>query len=186
MRLSALFAAACLAAPMAAHAQAVIPVDRFTAVELHGGGRIIVRPGPVQKVTLVRGDSRVAEFRVRGDTLIIGPCRGFCFGSHDLDVEIEAPALTGAAILGGGEIVAKGAFPAQGAVSARIKGGGDIDMRAVPAQRASARIVGGGKILVAAHDDLDASIFGGGLIRYAGRPRVDSAIHGGGAVSEIN
>jgi hypothetical protein len=186
MRMFALLAAACLAAPMAAHAQEVISVDKFTAVELHGGGRIIVRQGPVQKVTLVRGDSRVAEFRVRGDTLVISPCRGVCFGSHDLDVEIEAPALNGAAILGGGEIVARGTFPAQGAVSTSIKGGGDIDMRAVPAQAASARVLGGGKILLAAHDSLAASIFGGGEIRYAGRPAVNSSVHGGGAVSQID
>lgn len=191
MRFASLIAAACVsAAPLAAAAQTDIRVDPFTAVELRGGGTITIRQGPVQKVTLVRGNPRVAEFRVRqregGGVLVVSPCRDFCFGPHRLDVEIQTPSLNGAAIKGGGEIVAHGAFPAQGMVSASIHGGGDIDLRTVPAQAASASIFGGGKIFVAARDSLDAKIFGGGAIHYAGHPSVNSSIHGGGSVEKMN
>lgn len=192
MRLACLFAAAALAiaAPAIAAAQTVVPTDKFTAVDLHGGGVITIRQGPVQRVTLVRGDPRVARFEVtdrgRGGRLVISPCDGvFCWGSHHLEVEIETPVLNGLAIHGGGHLEAHGAFPAQGAVSAVIHGGGDIDMKDVPAQSASAAIHGGGKIYLTAQDSLSASIFGGGAIRYLGHSRVNSEIRGGGTISPL-
>jgi hypothetical protein len=192
MRLLSLFAAAALvaapiaAAPVAAAAQTVVPVDKFTAVELHGGGNITIRQGPVQRVTLVRGDPDRARFHVSGGKLVMSPCDGWCFGPNHFDVEIETPELNGAGIMGGGRIIAEGNFPAQGAVSAIIHGGGDIDLRTVPSQSAQAAIHGGGKIYVAAQSSLDASIFGGGMIRYAGHPSVNSSIHGGGSVAQLN
>jgi len=190
MRFAPMFAAAAVAAiaitPAIARAETVVPVGTFTGVELHGGGSINIHQGPVQRVTLVRGDPAVAGFEVNGrGRLIVSSCRGFCWGSHKLEVDIETPDLSAAEIHGGGQIVAKGAFPAQGAVSAAIHGGGDIDLRDIPAQSASAAIHGGGKIFVAAQNSLDAEIYGGGLIRYAGHPTVSSSIHGGGSVSSI-
>jgi hypothetical protein len=181
-----ILSAALAAAPFAAAAQTVIPVGRFAGVELHGGGEIRIHQGPVQRVTLVRGDPTVASFEVNGrGRLIVSSCRGFCMTSHDLTVDIETPDLNAVGIYGGGSIRADGAFPAQGAMSAVIHGGGDIDVRAVPAQSTSATIHGGGKILVSAQNSLNAAINGGGAIRYAGHPTVSSSIHGGGAVSPI-
>jgi hypothetical protein len=169
VRLARLFFSAAIAiavaAPLAATAQTVMPVDKFTSVELHGGGTITIRQGPVQRVTMVSGDPG---------------------GSHHLDVEIETPVLNGVGIHGGGHITAHGAFPAQSAVSAVIHGGGDIDMKDVPAQSASAAIHGGGKISVAAQNNLSAEIYGGGAIRYIGQPAVNSTIHGGGTVAPIH
>ena len=191
MRLAPMLAAAAvvLAAPAIAAAQTVIPVDKFTSVELHGGGAISIRQGPVQRVTLVSGDPKVVGFDVtdrgQGGKLIISSCRGTCWGHNKLEVEIETPVLNGAAIHGGGQIVAHGAFPAQHDVAAAIHGGGEIDLKDVPAQSASAQIMGGGKIAVSAQNSLAASIMGGGAIRYAGHPAVSSSIHGGGAVSPI-
>lgn len=188
MRLAYLFAAAALcAAPAVAAAQTVIPTARFTSVELHGGGSISIRQAPVQRVTLVRGDAKLAGFDVDSSgKLIIRSCRGMCWGSHQrLEVAIDTPELNGAQIHGGGRIEAHGAFPAQRAVTAAIMGGGDIDMRDVPAQTASAAIHGGGKIFVTAQNSLSAKIFGGGEIRYLGQPTVNSAIHGGGRISPI-
>lgn len=191
MRLAWLFAAAAIAiaAPAVAAAQTVAPLDKFTSVDLHGGGVITIRQGPVQRVTLVRGDPKVAHFEVtdrnRGGRLVISPCEGFCWGSHHLEVEIETPELDGLAIHGGGRLVAHGAFPARGAVSAVIHGGGDIDMKDVPAQSASVAIYGRGKIYVTAQNSLSASIYGGGAIRYLGQPTVNSEIHGGGTISPM-
>ena len=192
MRLAHLLAAAAIAiaAPGAASAQTVMPVDKFTSVDLHGGGKITIRQGPVQRVTLISGDPKDARFEVvdrdRGGRLVMSPCDGFCWGSHHFEVEIETPVLDGVAIHGGGHITAHGAFPAQGAVSASIHGGGDIDMKDVPAQSASAAIHGGGKIMVSARSSLAAEIYGGGSIRYLGQPTVSSSIHGGGSVSPLN
>jgi hypothetical protein len=187
MRLAHLLAAVLIAAtPAAALAQTVIPVDRFVGVDLHGGGTVNIRQGATQRVTLVEGDRTEARFEVnsRGQ-LNISPCRGWCVGNRHFEVDIETPDLNSVAIYGGGHIRAQGAFPAQGAVSAAIHGGGEIDMRAVPAQSASAAIHGGGKIVIFAQNSLGAAINGGGEIRYAGRPAVSSAIHGGGSVSPI-
>lgn len=191
MRFAYIFAAAAIVtvAPVVASAQTVMPTDRFTSVDLHGGGKITIRQGPVQRVTLVRGDPKVARFEVtdrdRGGRLVMSPCEGFCWGSHHFEVEIETPELNGVAIHGGGHIVAHGAFPSQGAVAASIHGGGEIDMKDVPAKSASASIHGGGRIQVAAQSALAASIFGGGSIRYLGQPTVASEIHGGGTISPI-
>ena len=52
--------------------------------------------------------------------------------------------------------MAKGAFTPQNSVSVAIHGGGDIDMKDVPAQSASAAIHGGGKIFISAQSSLDA------------------------------
>ncbi|MBS0361978.1 MAG: DUF2807 domain-containing protein [Proteobacteria bacterium] len=193
MRLSSLLAAAVVVvalplavAPVVARAETPIKVDRFTAVELHGGGKITIHQGPTQRVTLVEGDPARARFHVSGGRLIMSPCDGFCWGHGRFEVDIETPELNGAGINGGGQIVAEGNFPAQSAVNAFIHGGGDVDLRTVPAQAAQASIHGGGKIYVAAQNSLDASIFGGGQIRYAGHPAVNSSIHGGGSVSSLN
>jgi hypothetical protein len=192
MRFAPLFAAAAIvaiAAPVAALAQTVIPTDKFTAIDLRGGGTITIRQGPVQRVTLISGDPKRARFEVigsdHGGRLVMSPCDGACWGLHGFEVEIETPVLNGIDIHGGGHITAHGAFPAQAAVSAAIHGGGDIDMKDVPAQSASAAIHGGGKIYVTAQNSLSAEIVGGGVIRYAGHPAVSSSIHGGGAVSQI-
>lgn len=192
MRLAGLFATAALvaapviAAPLAGSAQTVAPVDRFSSVELRGGGSITIHQGPQQRVTLVRGDPDRAQFHVHGGKLVMSPCGHACWGPNRFEVDIETPVLNGAEIMGGGRIVAQGAFPAQDQVSAAIHGGGDIDLRSVPARTASAVIHGGGKIYVAAHDRLDASIFGGGWIRYAGRPAVNRSIFGGGSISPLD
>jgi hypothetical protein len=188
MHITHLLAAAVLAVaiPAGASAQTVETVGRFEAVELHGGGTIRIHQGPVQRVTLVRGDPAEASFEVRdGRRLVISPCRGFCMVSHHLEVEIETPQLSGASIMGGGHITADGNFPVQGAVKAVIHGGGGIDLGAVPAQSASAQINGGGKIVVAAQSSLSATIRGGGEIRYLGKPQVNTSIHGGGSVSSV-
>ncbi len=188
MRLAILAVAATVLAiaPAVASAETVEQVGRFTGVELHGGGTISIRQAPVQRVTLISGDPARASFEVdsRG-RLIASPCRGSCWGFQRFDVQIETPDLNAVAIYGGGHITAKGAFPAASAMSVSIHGGGDIDVKDVPAQATSAEIHGGGKILVSAQSSLQAAIHGGGAIHYAGHPTVNSEIHGGGSVSPI-
>ena len=126
----------------------------------------------------------MAGFEVNSQgRLIISSCKGFCWGSHHLEVDVETPSLNAVGIYGGGHIAAKGPFAATSAMAVAIHGGGDIDVRDVPAQATSAEIHGGGKILVAAQTSLEAAIHGGGAIHYLGHPTVNSEIHGGGSIS---
>src|SRR5438270_8016413 len=87
-----ILSAALAAAPFAAAAQTVVPVARFTGVELHGGGSLSIHQGPLQRVTLVQGDPTVASFEVNSrGRLIVSSCKGICMGSQHLAVEIETP-----------------------------------------------------------------------------------------------
>jgi hypothetical protein len=166
MRLAHLLAVAAAALPAIAAAQTVVPVDKFDAVELRGGGDITIRQGPVQRVTIVRGDPKTARVevidRANGGKLILSPCEGFCVSMHHFEVLVETPDLGGVKINGGGHIAAEGAFRPRAALSAAINGGG--------------------KIIVAAQNSLAASIYGGGQIRYVGQPTIATSIHGGGSV----
>lgn len=188
MRLADLLAATAVAValPAIAAAQTVVPVDKFTGLELHGGGTVTIRQGPVQRVTVIEDTSGSSHVEVvdrgSGGKLILSSCRGVCWGRSHFEVEVQTPVMSSVAIMGGGHIVAEGQFASQSAVSAVIHGGGSIDLKSLPAQTASAAIHGGGKIVVAAQDSLSASIFGGGQIRYLGKPAVATSIHGGGSV----
>jgi hypothetical protein len=188
MRLASLLAAVAVlaAAPLVAAAQTVVPVDKFNAVELHGGGTVTIRQGPIQRVTVIQDTNRSSHVEVvdqgSGGRLILSPCRDSCWGHNHFEVEVETPTMSSVVIKGGGHILAEGAFAPQGAVSAVIHGGGSIYLKAMPAQSASAAIHGGGKIVVMAQNSLSAEIMGGGSIRYLGRPTVSTSIHGGGSV----
>lgn len=191
MRLAHLLAAAAIlaAAPAIAAAEGAVPVDKFNALELRGGGTVTIRQGAVQRVTVIRDTGGKSQVEVvnRGDggKLVLSSCRGVCWGPNHFEVEVVTPVMSSVTINGGGHILAEGAFQPQGAVSAVIHGGGVIDLKSMPAQAASAQIHGGGKIVVAAQNSLSAGIYGGGSIRYLGQPSVSSSIHGGGSVDPI-
>lgn len=191
MRLAPLLAATAILAalPAMAAAEGVVPVEKFNAMELRGGGTITIRQGPVQRVTVIEDTSGKSQVEVvdrgEGGKLILSSCRGLCWGRSHFKVEIVTPVMSSVTINGGGQILAEGSFPSQDAVSAVIHGGGIIDLKAMPAQSASARIYGGGKIVVAAQNSLSAAINGGGSIRYLGQPAVSSSIHGGGSVDPV-
>lgn len=189
MRLAPLFAAAAVLATLpavATAAEGVVSVDKFSSVELHGGGTVTIRQGSVQRVTVIQDTRDRSRVEVRdGGRLILSSCRGSCWGSGHFEVLVETPVMSSVSIMGGGHITAEGAFAPQGAVSAAIHGGGSIDLKAMPAQSASAAIHGGGRIIVAAQNNLSASIAGGGSIRYLGQPAVSTSIHGGGSVDSL-
>ena len=181
-----LFAAA-LAVSAPAVATEVVPVPAFRSVQLRGGGEVIVRAGPVQRVTLLDGSSRITRLRViRDGQLQIDVCAGNCPQHYNLRIEIQSPRAPDVAIAGGGLIHASGGFAPQGELSVAIKGGGKIDMLAVPASSVNAAIQGGGLISVRPRSSLAAAVNGGGEVRYAGNPRVSSAINGGGAVRRLD
>ena len=176
-----------LAASVPALAAELVPAPTFRSVELRGGGEVSIRPGPVQRVTVVEGSTRITRLRVQRDgKLQIDECDGNCPRHYRLRVDIQSPYAPDVAIAGGGLIHAAGGFPAQRQLSTAIMGGGKIDMLAVLASSVNAAVQGGGLITVHPRSSLAAAVDGGGEIRYAGNPIVSSAINGGGAVHRID
>src|SRR6185295_14843371 len=176
-----LFAVAFASAAPALATEAV-PVSAFRSIQLRGGGEVTIRPGPVQRVTLVEGSSRITRFRVeRGDQLRIDVCGGNCPRQYRLRIEIQSPSAPDLAIAGGGMIRVLNGFGPQRQLSAAVSGGGKIDALAVSAGDVSAAVHGGGLISVRPRANLSAAVNGGGEVRYSGSPRVSSAINGGGA-----
>lgn len=175
------------AAPQAAFAETVVPLAKFRSIELNGGGKVRLRHGPVQRVTLIKGDPRITRFTVgsdRGekDKLVIENCYNRSCRDYELEVEIVTPLVTGVAIKGGGRIDSAGGFPTQSSLGVAVSGGGEIDARALPARNVGAAIRGGGRILTRASGSLGAAIKGGGQVLYWGDPSVSVAINGGGTV----
>ena len=183
MRKLGIAATCALLALAPAAAQTPVSVPAFDTLELRGGGRVTVRHGPEQSVTLVRGDPAITRFAVdRHGRLRIDACIRTC-RNYDLRVEIVTPELEAVAIEGGGSIRADGRFPERGSLAIAVTGGGTIDMRAIPTADVAAAVHGGGSITTHARNSLAASINGGGSVRYLGDPSVSSAINGGGSVA---
>lgn len=181
MRLTLAFAFSLAAIP--ALASEPVSVGHFAQVQLRGGGHVTVRHGAAQSVTLLKGSTRYTKFSIRdGRVLVIDACDGSCPHSYDLDIEIVTPDLVGAAIDGGGEIVAQTGFPARDHFSVAVNGGGEIDVKALHAANVSAAVNGGGDIELTATEQLSAAVNGGGDITYHGNPQVSEAVRGGGSV----
>ncbi|MDE1985580.1 MAG: DUF2807 domain-containing protein [Alphaproteobacteria bacterium] len=183
-------AAALFALPLVAAAPSwagtVVPLAPFSAIEVHGGGEVILHHGTTQRVTLVTGSLDVSELKVVGDKLVVSPCKSFfsCPMHNDLSVDIVSPRIDRIAVHGGGDLTAKGAFPKQPSISVEAHGGGDIDVRAIPADKAEAEVHGGGDVHLGQVGALNAEAHGGGDITYQGNPQpFVSSVHGGGSVS---
>jgi hypothetical protein len=164
-----------------------VGVPAFHSVELRGGGEVLVRPGPTQRVTIVEGSSRFTRFRVeRGGQLRIDSCTGDCPRPYRLRIEIQSPRAPDLAVSGGGEIHVVPGFAPQSRLAAAVNGGGGIDARSLDAAEVTAAVHGGGDLQVHARSTLTAAVNGGGTIRYSGNPQVTSAIAGGGTVLRTN
>jgi hypothetical protein len=184
--------------PAAAAFAQPVPLPAFDSVQLRGGGEVVVRHGPVQRVTFLEGSAAVTRvevkaaqehrsgktsFRSSGKNLMISACERRCPPDYKLKIEIVTPKLAALAVDGGGSIRTSGAFPQQGAIGLAVSGGGVIDARQLPAASVGAAIRGGGLINTHAVQSLGASINGGGAIRYWGDPSVGSQVNGGGAIT---
>lgn len=169
--------------PSLAHAGQTMNVAPFKSIELHGGGEVALRHGDRQRVVLIKGDPAIAQIEVNGDgTLVLSPCRHWCWGNHELQVEVTTPSVTAIAVHGGGELKAQAGFPKQPSLDLSVHGGGDVDLRALPAEEITAEVHGGGDAQVHAERTLNAHVHGGGDLRYWGHPRVNSSTNGGGSI----
>ena len=172
-----------LLAAAPALASEVVPVTHFKSIELRGGGDVVVKRGPVQRVTLIEGGTQFTTVRVdRDDRLRIDVCNDRCPRNYRLRVVVESPTVPYLAVDGGGKITSAAGFAGQAEVVAAVNGGGMIDTTALAAEKATAAVHGGGEIKLRAIRSLTAAVNGGGVVRYWGNPQVTSAIDGGGAV----
>jgi hypothetical protein len=173
-------------APSVALAEQVISVPPFRGIELHGGGEATLRHGDRQRVMLIKGDPSLAEIRVTRDgNLVLSPCDSdhhWCWGEHQLEVEVTTPAVAAISVHGGGDLKAERGFPTQPSLALTVNGGGDADLRALPADDVSVEVHGGGDADVRAERTLTADVHGGGDVHYWGHPEVRSSTHGGGSV----
>jgi hypothetical protein len=164
-----------------------LPVSGFRSVELRGGGEVKVRPGPVQRVTIIEGSSQFTNIYLERDRkLRIDVCNNRCPQRYRLRVEIQSPDAPDVSISGGGSIRAGGGFAPQRDLSAAVRGGGTIDVSSVQVANVSAAVHGGGEIFARPSTSLSAAVMGGGQVRYAGNPQVSMAVQGGGLVSPVN
>lgn len=162
-----------------------VQLPPFSAVDLHGGGSVVLRHGAVQRVTLLKGDTNHSTLDVRGGRLDIDGCRWFwnCPSGYRLEVEIVTPGVAALTVHGGGDLKADGEFPVQDAMNLDVHGGGDVDVRAIPVKHMTAEVHGGGDLHAFVTETLTAEVHGGGSIVYKGNPRVSSSVHGGGSIS---
>jgi len=120
MKSSLLACAFALTATMlssAAYSASPVSVGPFRSVELRGGGHVILRPGAVQRVTLVDGSTQFTKFYVKSDgQLVIDTCDENCPRHYDLEVEIVTPRIEGVAISGGGEVESESGFGRQNSI----------------------------------------------------------------------
>jgi hypothetical protein len=181
-------AAALLAALIAttpAFAQTVVPAAPFRAVKLEGGGHVVIRRGAVQQVRLLHGSTAFTRFSVdrdEPDTLHIYACNNDCPRHYDLEIEITTPDIEALAVAGGGSIDGDASLSGLHALTLAVDGGGTIDTRAMDSGAVTAAVRGGGFIKLRARNALTAAVEGGGRIRYWGSPRVTQAVEGGGRV----
>jgi len=172
-----------LVASIPAIAAETVPVAPFNSVELRGGGQITVRPGPVQRITILDGSTAFTHVYMASDRrLRIDVCNNRCPRHYRLRVEVQSPNAPDLAVSGGGAIAVAGGYRPQPRLAAAVNGGGSIDARALSAANVSAAVNGGGNVVVNAQRSLSAAVNGGGAVRYIGNPRVSMAVRGGGMV----
>lgn len=165
-----------------AAAETVIPLERFRSIELHNGGTVIVRYGPVQRVTMLTGDPRYTRVEVEGQRLVIGSDRSACPRGYRVDIEVVTPEIAEASVFNGGTLQASGSFPAQTSIAATVEQGGTVDIRVIAADDVVASIESGGGIFTNARRDLRATIHSGGAVTYWGDPHVEKTVRDGGVV----
>jgi len=180
---AALIAGLFMTAP--AVAQTIVPTPSFSAINLEGGGHVVIRRGAVQQVRLLHGSTEFTRFIVDRDspgTLHIYACNSDCPHRYDLEIEITTPGIAALAISGGGSIDGDASLSGLQELTLAVDGGGTIDTRAMDSGTVTAAVRGGGVIEVRARNQLTAAVQGGGRIKYWGNPRVTQVVEGGGRV----
>lgn len=177
--------AGCRSGPVVAQEAGALSLPAFRSIAVEGGGTVVIRKGPTQRVTLQEGSSSVSELGVQDGSLRIRACPNRCPANYRLRVAIVVPALDALAVNGGGSIAVADGFGAADRLALAVNGGGAIDAERVDSRDVTAAVRGGGSIRLRAGSRLTAAVNGGGSIAYRGSPSVTSAIRGGGSVARI-
>jgi hypothetical protein len=171
-----------LAIPAAVMAQTVVQLAPFTSVTLRNGGHVVLRHGPAQRVTLLKGSSAYTKATIAaGDRLVIDS-QGNCPRGYELTVEVVTPEVADIRVMDGGTIQTRGGFPRQAELEVAVGDGGMIDLRSMTVDYVAAAVKSGGRILTKPEKALIARISQGGAITYWGNPRVTSSVDHGGVV----
>ena len=182
LRVAQLFVFA-LATPLMVSAQTVVPVAPFGSVELHDGVEVILRHGPTQSVTLLKGSLDYTSIRIADAVLIIDTCKNRCPRGYKLEIEIVTPNIVGILVSDGGTLQSLGDFPRQPEIGVTVRQGGTIDIRSMGGDNVTASVEQGGRIFTMPQTTLFASVVYGGEINYWGEARVESSVRDGGAVT---
>jgi hypothetical protein len=173
-----------LAMPALVTAQTIVPLRPFTLVELHSGGRAILRHGPTQSVTLLKGSLDYTRVAIAdGGQLVINSCGKGCPRDYDMEIEIVTPDIAGILVTDGGRIESHGSFPRQAEVKVNVSQGGLIDIRSMAADSVTASVNQGGMIFTRPQTALFATVAHGGIITYWGNARVRKSVRDGGVVT---
>jgi hypothetical protein len=165
--------------------QTTLQVAPFNSIDLPNGGHVVVQRAPTQRVTLVRGSLDYTRLAVAdGGRLVIDKCFHKCPSGYRLELEILAPSLARIALANGGRIQSRGSFPRQGELAVAVSHGGTIDVRSMVADRVTASVNQGGRILTVPQAWLFARVTQGGAITYWGDGQVKQSVEHGGVVSK--
>lgn len=74
----------------------------FRAIDLHGGGEVIVRHAPVRRVRLIEGDARHTRIGETGGRLVIVHCPDRCPRGYRMVVEVTTPEISALSVTDGG------------------------------------------------------------------------------------
>jgi hypothetical protein len=172
--------------------QTSLQVGPFNSIELPHGGHVVLQRAPAQRVSLVRGSLDYTRLSVTdGGRLVIDKCFRKCPRGYRLELEILVPNVTRISLANGGSIQSRGSFPRQSDLAVSVSHGGTIDVRSMVANRVTASVYHGGRILTVPQAWLSARVTQGGVITYWGDGQVrQSTEHGGvvqkGSANEIN
>lgn len=161
-----------------------MPLAPFSSVEVRNGVHAILRYGPIQRVTFLKGSSDDIEVTVTSDNeLVIDKCKNKCARGYELEVEIVVPELARITLAQGGWLQSRGTFPRQAEIDVTLDNGGTIDIRSMSVGTVTASVVSGGRILVMPLTAMRASVVQGGNITYWGDARVTQSIRHGGVIT---
>jgi hypothetical protein len=166
-------------------AQTVAPLATFSSVEMRGGGKAILRHGPAQRVTLLKGSPHYTSVTIApGSHLDIEKCKRKCPRGYDLEIEIVTPVIARISVANGSTMQSRGGFPRQAEIGVAVSNGGTIDIRSMAVERVTASVDQGGRIFTIPQVALFASVMDGGNITYWGDARVQRSVQHGGVVTQ--
>ncbi|HEU5183850.1 MAG TPA: hypothetical protein VFU01_04740 [Gemmatimonadaceae bacterium] len=168
----------------AAQAEATVPVAPFRSVELRNGGRVILRHGPTQSVTFIKGSPGSTQVTVSSEDGLVIDCTSKHARGYELEIEIVTPELAGLSVAHGGTIQSRGSFPRQAVIGVSVDNGGTVDIRSMSVETISASVLSGGRILATPLTLMAATVVEGGSITYWGDARVTQSIEHGGSVTK--